>query len=53
MARYITKRVVLLIIIIIFVSLASFFLVHLLPGNPATTILGPNSTPQNVAIGQQ
>ena len=49
MARYITKRVVLLVVIIIFVSIATFFLVHLLPGNPATTILGPNATPQNVA----
>lgn len=49
MARYIAKRVVLLVIIIVFVSIAAFFLVHLLPGNPATTILGPNSTPQNVA----
>jgi peptide/nickel transport system permease protein len=48
-ARYIAKRLVLLIIIVIFVSIAIFFLVHLLPGNPATTILGPNSTPQNVA----
>jgi peptide/nickel transport system permease protein len=48
-ARYIAKRLVLLVIIILFVSVASFFLVHLLPGNPATTILGPNSTPQNVA----
>jgi peptide/nickel transport system permease protein len=48
--RYITKRLVLLVIIIIFVSIASFFLVHLLPGNPTDTILGPNATPQNVAI---
>jgi peptide/nickel transport system permease protein len=47
--RYIFKRLILLIIIIIFVSVATFFLVHLLPGNPATTILGPNATPQNVA----
>ena len=47
--RYIVKRVVLLFIIILFVSVVSFFLVHLLPGNPATTILGPNATPQNVA----
>jgi peptide/nickel transport system permease protein len=47
--RYILKRLVLLVIIIIFVSVATFFLVHLLPGNPATTILGPNATPQNVA----
>ena len=49
MARYILKRLVLLIIIIVFVSVAVFFLVHLLPGNPATTILGPNATAQNVA----
>ena len=48
-ARYILKRLVLLIIIIVFVSVAVFFLVHLLPGNPATTILGPNATAQNVA----
>ena len=49
MARYIIKRLVLLLIIILFVSVASFFLVHLLPGNPTATILGPNATPQNVA----
>jgi peptide/nickel transport system permease protein len=47
--RYIIKRLVLLVIIIFFVSLAAFFLVHLLPGNPAITILGPNATAQNVA----
>jgi len=47
--RYIAKRGVLLLIIILFVSIASFFLVHLLPGNPTDTILGPNQTPQNVA----
>ena len=50
MGRYITKRMALLLVIIIFVSLASFFLVHLLPGNPTDTILGPDATPQNVAI---
>jgi peptide/nickel transport system permease protein len=52
-ARYIIKRLILLIIIILFVSVASFFLVHLLPGNPTDTILGPNSTPQNVATVDQ
>ena len=50
MGRYIAKRAVLLLVIIFFVSVASFFLVHLLPGNPAVTILGPNDTPQNAAI---
>jgi peptide/nickel transport system permease protein len=48
--RYIAKRGVLLLIIIVFVSVASFFVVHLLPGNPTITILGPNDTPQNAAI---
>jgi peptide/nickel transport system permease protein len=50
LGQYIAKRVVLLIIIIFFVSVASFFIVHLLPGNAATVILGPNATAQNVAI---
>ena len=50
MGKYIAKRLVLLLIIIFFVSVASFLLVHLLPGNPAVTILGPNDTPQNQAI---
>jgi peptide/nickel transport system permease protein len=49
-ARYIIKRLALLVIIIFFVSIASFFLVHLLPGNPTDTILGPDATPQNAAI---
>lgn len=49
MGRYIAKRVALLFVIIIFVSVATFFLVHLLPGNPAVTLLGPNATAQNVA----
>jgi peptide/nickel transport system permease protein len=48
--RYIAKRVVLLIIIVFVVSVAAFFLVHLLPGNPTVAILGPNDTPQNAAI---
>ena len=47
MTRYIAKRLVLLVVIILFVSVASFFLVHLLPGNPTATILGPDATPQN------
>jgi peptide/nickel transport system permease protein len=48
--RYIAKRFVLLVIIVFFVSVAAFFLVHLLPGSPAVAILGPNDTPQNAAI---
>jgi len=47
---YIAKRLVLLLIIIFFVSVAAFFLIHLLPGNPGAAILGPNDTPQNQAL---
>jgi ABC-type dipeptide/oligopeptide/nickel transport system permease component len=47
--KYVAKRVVLLLIIIFFVSIAAFFLVHLLPGNPTVTILGPNDTTANAA----
>jgi peptide/nickel transport system permease protein len=50
LGKYIAKRLVLLVIIVFFVSVAAFFLVHLLPGNPAVAILGPNDTPQNAAI---
>jgi peptide/nickel transport system permease protein len=46
----VAKRAVLLVIIIFFVSIAAFFLVHLLPGNPTVTILGPDDTAQNAAI---
>ena len=44
------KRSVALVAILFLVSLGTFFLVHLLPGNPAITILGPNSTAHNVAV---
>jgi peptide/nickel transport system permease protein len=50
LGKYIAKRLVLLVIIVFFVSVAAFFLVHLLPGNPTVAILGPNDTPQNAAI---
>ena len=49
MARYIAKRLVLLVIIILFVSVAVVLPGPPAPGEPHGTILGPNSTPQNVA----
>jgi peptide/nickel transport system permease protein len=49
-AKYLAKRLVALLAILFFVSLGTFFLVHLLPGNPAITILGPNATAHNVAV---
>jgi peptide/nickel transport system permease protein len=44
--RYLTKRLVLLIGIVFVISVGSFYLIHLLPGNPATVILGFGATPE-------
>jgi len=50
MTRYVAKRAVAFLVIIFFVSLGTFYLVHLLPGTPALSVLGPNATRANVAI---
>lgn len=50
MLQYIAKRLVALIAIVFLISLGSFFVVHLLPGDPTVTILGPNDTAHNRAI---
>lgn len=50
MALYLVKRLAALIVIVFLVSVGTFLLVHLLPGDPTVTILGPNDTPQNRAI---
>jgi len=46
MLRYVAKRMVLLIGIVFVISVGSFYLIHLLPGNPATVILGFGATPE-------
>ncbi len=48
-AKYVLKRAVALVVILLLVSVGTFFLVHLLPGNPAISVLGPDATPSNVA----
>jgi peptide/nickel transport system permease protein len=49
-AKYVAKRLAALVVILFFVTLGTFFLVHLLPGKPAVTILGPNATAHNIAV---
>jgi peptide/nickel transport system permease protein len=49
-AKYVAKRLAALIVILFFVTLGTFFLVHLLPGQPAVTILGPNANAHNLAV---
>src|SRR5580658_11385973 len=46
MARYVGGRLVQLVVIIFFISIVAFLLVHLLPGDPSVSILGPNDTAQ-------
>jgi peptide/nickel transport system permease protein len=42
-----TKRLVALTLIIIAISIGSFYMIHLLPGDLATMILGTGNTPEN------
>src|SRR5947209_3550319 len=49
MLRYIARRVIALLPILLGVSAAAFLLIHLLPGDPATVYLGEHATPESVA----
>src|SRR5437868_14539989 len=46
---YIQRRLVLSVFVLIGVTLVIFGMVHFLPGDPATTLLGDRATQQNVA----
>jgi len=50
MLRFVVNRLAQLVVICFLISIFAFLLVHLLPGDPAKTILGPNDTPANHAI---
>src|SRR5438105_14011443 len=48
MLRYVVRRLLLLVPILLGVSILIFFWIRALPGNPATALLGERSTPQLV-----
>ena len=48
-ASYIIKRVLLAVPTIFGVTILTFFMIHLVPGDPAVTLLGPRATPQLIA----
>lgn len=50
MLKYVIRRLVMLVGIIIIISIGSFYLIHLLPGDPAAVILGTGDSPANRAI---
>lgn len=49
MGRYLVRRSIGLVPILLGVSVAAFLLIHLLPGDPATVYLGERATPEAVA----
>jgi len=48
MARYIARRVIALLPILLGVSAAAFLMIHLLPGDPATVYVGDHATPGSI-----
>jgi peptide/nickel transport system permease protein len=48
-ARYIVRRLLLAIPVIIAMSVFVFLMIHLVPGDPVQTMLGFRATPENVA----
>ncbi len=48
MGRYILRRAIALIPILLGVSAAAFLMIHLLPGDPATVYLGEHATPESI-----
>jgi peptide/nickel transport system permease protein len=50
MARSIGTKLLLLIPVVFLVSVATFMMTELLPGDPAVAILGENATPERIAV---
>jgi len=45
---YLIRRIIALIPVMFVVTTVVFFLVHLIPGDPASVLLGPNATPSEI-----
>ena len=52
-AGFVVQRLLLLIPVAVGVTIIVFFMVHLIPGDPAATILGIHATPRAVALLHQ
>src|SRR6266516_3091670 len=50
---FVVQRLLLLIPVAVGVTIIVFFMVHLIPGDPAATILGIHATPKTVALLHQ
>jgi len=49
MKAYIIKRLLSMIPVLLIVAMFVFFLIHMIPGDPAAVMLGPEATPEEVA----
>lgn len=47
--RFLVKRFLMLIPVLLVVTFASFYLISLLPGDPALAVLGPGASPEAIA----
>src|SRR5512133_2382961 len=47
---YVARRLLHMVPIVLGVTILVFFLIHLVPGDPARTMLGTHATPQKVAL---
>jgi ABC-type dipeptide/oligopeptide/nickel transport system permease component len=50
MSGYLVRRLGLTLLQLFVLSIVAFFLIHLAPGNPVQTMLGPRATPQEIAF---
>ncbi len=49
MLRYVIRRLLLLVPVVLGITVIVFFLLHLIPGNPALVLLGQDATPADIA----
>jgi len=49
MSQYLARRLMAVIPVLLVVITVIFLMIHLIPGDPAAVMLGPNATPDEVA----
>lgn len=50
LGAYVVRRLLQMVLVVLGVTILVFFLIHLVPGDPARTMLGVRATPQKVAL---
>src|SRR5262245_21457748 len=49
MSRYLVRRLMAVIPVLLVVITVIFLMIHMIPGDPASVMLGPNATPEEIA----